>query len=355
METNIQPNPDESETQPTGEAEISSETTDSASKQAAASPAGVPSPKRRSRSRGRTRRLWAILALFTYLVGLGSGYVLWGRQAQANASNSSQAGQSEMEAVAAQINPQEGYPIPATFGEIGPRLLAAGAIDLGQFEKLYQEIGKPLSQEQLAILTKGSRAPVVINQDNQQFLLNLFWAFGLANQNRVLTEGPMMANGKEKVTSFASTGGWTVAAKPVQDLYASSAIISLTQEQQKRLEEVAKAVYRPCCDNPTHFPDCNHGMAMLGLLELMASQNASADQMYKAAKYVNAYWFPQQTLEIAVAFKAAENLSFDKIDPQKIVSQGVMSGSGFNAVHQWLAQNGKLEQAPQTGGRCAVR
>jgi hypothetical protein len=112
----------------------------------------------------------------------------------------------------------------------------------------------------------------VIHQENQHFLLNLFWAFGLANQNRVLTEGQMMSNGKEEVVRFASTGGWTLARKPLLEIYSRYPIVSLTEEQQKRLEEVAQGVYRPCCDNPTHFPDCNHGMAMLGLLELMASR-----------------------------------------------------------------------------------
>jgi hypothetical protein len=48
--------------------------------------------------------------------------------------------------------------------------------------------------------------------------------------------------------------------------------------QQKRLEEVTIGVFRPCCDNPHAFPDCNHGMAMLGLLELMA-RDASVDEM----------------------------------------------------------------------------
>ena len=30
--------------------------------------------------------------------------------------------------------------------------------------------------------------------------------------------------------------------------------------------KIAKGIYRPCCNNSTYFPDCNHGMAMLGLL-----------------------------------------------------------------------------------------
>ena len=301
------------------------------------------------------RKFWAVLALVTYVFGLGSGYLLWGSQATQEDSSQEQAEHSEMQAMAAQINPKDGYELPATFGDIGPKLIEAGAINLEEFLKIYQEMGNPLSEEQVKILTEGSSAPVVINQNNQHFLLNLFWAFGLANQNQVLTGGPMMQNGKEEVVNFASTGGWTIAARPVAEIYASTPIVTLTEEQQKRLEEVALGVYRPCCNNPTHFPDCNHGMAMLGLLELMASQDASTDQMFKAAQYINAYWFPQQTLEVAVALKAAKDVNFEQADARLIVGQSMLSGSGFQAVHQWLAQNGLLEQAPQSGGSCGVR
>ncbi len=101
----------------------------------------------------------------------------------------------------------------------------------------------------------------------------------------------MVQYGNGQIDSFASTGGWTLATKPITDLYASMDLIPLTTQQQARVEEVAAAVYRPCCNNHTLFPDCNHGMAMLGLLELMASQNTSVDEMFEAAKYVNAYWF----------------------------------------------------------------
>jgi hypothetical protein len=118
---------------------------------------------------------------------------------------------------------------------------------------------------------------------------------------------------------------------------------------------VAIGVYRPCCDNPTHFPDCNHGMAMLGLLELMAAQDASVEAMFQAAKYVNAYWFPQQSLEIAVAFKTAKNLDFEQADSRQVVGQTMSSSSGFQSVHQWLAQKGKLPEAPQGGGSCGVK
>src|SRR3990170_841195 len=301
---------------------------------------------------------WALLALFTYIVGLGSGYLFWGRTTgESNANTAETASQADavMSTLLEQINPPDGVELPIRYGDFAPKLIAAGVIDYDKFSRVYQEIGSPLSKQQIAILTEGSNDLVVISKGNQHFLLNLFWALGLANRNRILTEGLMMRNGKDQVVNFASTGGWTIAVKPVGELYASQPILTLTDEQQKRLEEVASGVYRPCCDNPTHFPDCNHGMAMLGLLELMAFQGASVEEMFAAAKYVNAYWFPQQAMEVAVLFKTARNVDFAQAEARQAVGQQLFSGSGFKAVHQWLVQNGKLDQAPAGGGSCGVK
>ena len=316
------------------------------------------SSRKRKSFRNNLGRYWAIIVLLTYIVGLGSGYMLWGRTSGESRSKTAQAGSqahADRGVLLDQINPPHGYELPVRYGDFAPKLIAGGVIDYEQFLKLYQEIGAPLSKQQISILMKGSNEAVVISKENQHFLLNLFWALGLSNRNRILTEGPMMRNGKDQVVNFASTGGWTLGAKLVAELYASQPILTLTDEQQKRLEEVAAGVYRPCCDNPTHFPDCNHGMAMLGLLELMASQDDSVNEMFEAAKYVNAFWFPQQTLELAVLFKTVNNTEFARLDARQVVGPQLSSGSGFQAVHQWLAQNGKLDQAPGGGGSCGVK
>lgn len=310
----------------------------------------------------RLQRLIAfqsITLLIVFAVGMGGGYYL-GRQSM----QSGTAGQETLVAAPTesgstsmmhQVNPSEGYSIPVELGKIGPQVIAAGAIDVAKFVQLYEQIGRPLNDEQLTILNKGSNTRLVINQNNAHFLLNFFWALGLVNQNKILTEGPMMARGIEQVGGFASTGGWTLGTKVATELYASSKIITLTDEQQDKLIEVASAVYRPCCNNPTHFPDCNHGMAMLGLLELMASQNASVEEMFETAKYVNAFWYPQQMLEVATVFKATQNVSFAEADARQVVSEEYSSGTGFKNVHQWLVSNNLLEQAPTSGGGCGVQ
>ncbi|MFQ5401771.1 MAG: hypothetical protein ACE5E7_19510 [Anaerolineae bacterium] len=263
-------------------------------------------------------------------------------------------GQVAMNELMMQVNPPEGYRLPAAYGDLGPRLLEAGGIDYDRFAQVYQRSGRPLSNAQLAILTKGSDEPVLINQENAHFLLNFFWAVGLTNANPLLTEGMMVQASDGQIGRFASTGGWTIGAKPATELYASAPLIALTPEQQALVESVAERVYRPCCNNHTAFPDCNHGMAMLGLLELMASQGASEDEMFTAAKYINAFWFPQQAMETAVFFKSTMDLDFAQVDGRMAVGPEVFSATGFQQMHQYLAEGGELPQGPQGGASCGV-
>jgi hypothetical protein len=325
---------------------------------------GHSQQKLTAKIRGRSG---VLLLLAAFALGLGSGYLLRdyfpgkfgdttvevsvsseevaeeSASPEVRASSEVSASPEEISA-AAQLNLPDHYPLLVAYEDVGPQLLAAGAIDYDRFIRVYDEAGQPLTQEQQDILTKGSETPIVINQDNAYFLLNFFWALGLANQNAILTEGPMMQyGGQEQIENFASTGGWTLTTKPVTELYASTPVITLAPEQQARFEEVAYAVYRPCCNNPTSFPDCNHGMAMLGVLELMASHNATVDEMFTAAKHINAFWFPQQTLEIALVFQNAKGQDFVQADPREFVGSNFSSASGFQGVHQWLAENNLLD------------
>ncbi|MBE0410643.1 MAG: hypothetical protein IBX69_13015 [Anaerolineales bacterium] len=306
----------------------------------------------------RLRSLWVTLTLFTYILGLGSGYLLWGQ----DLLTSDQAAQPESETsdisiiagMVSQINPHDGFKIPAQYGDIGPKLLKSGAIDYEKFLLVYEQSGKSLSDEQVAVLENGSKEAIVIDRDNAHFLLNLFWALGLTNSNPLLEQGPMMKYSEGQIGRFASTGGWTIGVKSPTELYSSTAIISLTPEQHTLVEEVASGVYRPCCNNPTHFPDCNHGMAMLGLLQLLASQGVTAEQMFETAKYTNAFWFPQQNLDLAIFFKETQGLDFEDVDARKIVGRNFSSGSGSQAVKQWLGEAGLIERAPSQGGSCGV-
>lgn len=286
---------------------------------------------------------WLVVVAVAVGIGLLVGFLVSGRPSDRPTMSTEQ-----------YMDLPEEFALGVSLGEIGPELLAAGAIDYPRFVDLYRSRGNALTESQLAALVDGSDAPIVIDHDNAGFLLNLFWAFGLTNQNPLLEEGPMVAHSQGEVGRFASTGGWTLGTRPSVDLYSSAPIVILTPEQQARLEEVASGVYRPCCNNPTSFPDCNHGMAMLGLLELMASENATVDEMFLAAKHVNAFWFPQQTVEVAMLFRHALGQDFSQADAREFVGFSMFSASGFQGVHQWLASNDLLGSTPGLGGSCGV-
>jgi len=309
--------------------------------------------------------LYPSLVLAAFLLGNLTGYTFWDRRSQdlreelqpvttlPEARESDQEG-FDFEAVLQQVNPPDGYNLSVRYADLGPRMIEAGVIDFDSFAAVFENAEAPLTASQIKILQQGSDEKIVISPENAHFLLNFFWAVGLANENKILTEGPMVQRSDGKIENFASTGGWTLGAKPVTELYASLNLIPLTAEQQARVEEVASAVYRPCCNNPTLFPDCNHGMAMLGLLELMASQDASADEMFEAAKYVNAYWFPQQALETAIYLKSIQNTDFADENGRLLAGKEFFSGSGFSKIHQTLQTNGLLQTLPGGSNGCST-
>ena len=147
---------------------------------------------------------------------------------------------------------------------------------------------------------------------------------------------------------FASTGGWTLAKGNSMDHYSKHDFIVLTSEQQAVVERVSKNIYRPCCGNSTYFPDCNHGMAMLGLLELMASQDISEKDMYKYALQVNSLWFPDTYLNIAKYLKI-KKIDWDKTDSKEILGANFSSASGYRQVLSQIQPETK-----QGGGSCGI-
>ena len=254
-----------------------------------------------------------------------------------------------------QINPVSGFEIDSTYGDLGPEMIVQGVIDPEKFQSTYERSNQPLTAEQKQILLKGSNVKIKITRENSYFLLNFFWAVGLSNKSKILEEGDMIKyGGQAGAGNFASTGGWSLAKSEAMNYYSKSRLISLTSEQEARVKLVASNIYRPCCNNSTAFPDCNHGMALLGVLQLMASKNATEKQMYEAAKYFNAFWFPGNYYDIALYFQNKEKKSFKDIDAKTILGKDYSSASGWQSVKQWLADKGFVQQSPKQGGACGV-
>lgn len=183
---------------------------------------------------------------------------------------------------------------------------------------------------------------------NARSELNVLWAFGLANKNPILTEGPMMDPRYGNAGNFASTGGWTLARGSAMDHYAMHRFVTLTEEEQGLVERVSKNIYRPCCGNPVYFPDCNHGMAMLGFLTILAADGAGEDEMYRAALTMNRKWFPD-TYDTIDRYFTAKNMPSVDEDPKLALSYDFSSVAGYQRV---LAE---VAPAPsQGGGSCGV-
>jgi hypothetical protein len=225
---------------------------------------------------------------------------------------------------------QDWVELPIVWGDMGVKMIDAGVIDKDKFENLYsQRGGLAVSDEKF--LTDANNGNLMIHSENSGMVLNMLWAFGLANDNPILKNGPMMDPKYGGAGNFASTGGWTLAKGPAMDHYSVHNFVTLTPEQQALVERVAKNIYRPCCDNSTYFPDCNHGIAMLGLLELMASQGVNEANMYKFALQVNTLWFPSQYQAIKT-FVTSQGIDWNTVDPKKILGAEYSSASGYQKV-----------------------
>lgn len=260
-------------------------------------------------------------------------------------TNTQKAPVSELEE---KVLPSAGVVLPVTWGDLGTKLVSAGAIDADRFKAIYEERGT-FTDEYENILLGKNNGNLKITNENAGYLLNIFWALGLASKNPVLDSGEMVDPRYGGAENFASTGGWTMAKGNAMNHYSQHKYFDLTAEQQALVEKVSKGIYRPCCGNSTHFPDCNHGMAMLGLLELMASQGVSEQEIWKTALAVNSYWFPDTYLTIATYMKG-KGVEWKDVSPEEMLGANYSSGQGFAKIRTQVS----APSSSQSGGGCGV-
>lgn len=244
------------------------------------------------------------------------------------------------------VLPEDGFSLPINWGKIGPSLVSGGVIDLAKFKEAVRP-----NEEELLILTQESDKPLSINSADSQFVVDILWALGLAQKSKVYTEGPMGKEYKDRAGNFASTGGWSLAKGPATNYLGKDEIIKLTPDDQDRVFEITKNIYRPCCGNPTSFPDCNHGMAALGLVELLVAQKYSDEEIYRAVLGFNSFWFGQSYITLAAHY-ALQGIPWDKVDAKEALGQGFSSGQGAAKVSQEIGRLPYLYKAG--GGGCGV-
>ena len=282
----------------------------------------------------------SIILAGSWVYGRGSSVSIQNQNVAGNASTTPLVSQDD-------IAPTSGVTLPVVWGSLGKQLVADGVIDDSKFESLYVSRGQ-FTDEEKKLLLGNTTENIKITRDNAGYYLNLFWALGLANKNVILEKGEMVSPTYGGAQNFASTGGWTMSVGNPMDHYSKHTYFNVTAGQQALVEKVAQGVYRPCCGNSTLFPDCNHGMAMLGLLELMASQGATEQDMWRAALAVNSYWFPDTYATIATYMKN-EGTDWKNINPQEVLGADYSSAQGFASISSKVVRAEPVQDAQGCG------
>ena len=246
------------------------------------------------------------------------------------------------------VLPSAGVVLPVVWGDLGSKLVSAGAIDAEKLKAIYEERGA-FTDEYKNLLLGQNDDKLKITNENAGYLLNLFWALGLASKNPILESGEMTNPAYSGAGNFASTGGWTISQGNAMNHYSKHKFFNLTSGQQALVDKISRGIYRPCCGNSTYFPDCNHGMAMLGLLELMASQGASEQDIWKAVLAVNSYWFPDTYITIA-AYMKSKGVEWKDVSPQEMLGINYSSAQGYARIAAQVTE----PQQQRGGSGCGV-
>lgn len=299
-----------------------------------------------------TKKIKYNFKLIIAFIGIGIGGLVLGSfipKAQTDVQSYLTAKKNASESTKAQqlteaVTPKEGFTLPISWGDLGPKLVAAGVIDEKKFEDAIQA-----TPDQKKILEGGIDAPVTINSQNSQFVVDFLWAIGLAQKSIVYTEGPFGTQYKSQQGGFASTGGWTLAKGDAVKYLNKFDLIPLTPDQQKRVGDIAKNVYRPCCDNNTWFPDCNHGMAALAAIEMMVSKNLPDEEIYRNVLKLNSFWFPDNYLTVAIYFDR-QGTSWNKVDAKTVLGRDFSSATGSQRLQSIV---GPLPDR-SSGGSCGA-
>ncbi|MBI3069703.1 MAG: hypothetical protein HYY87_00160 [Candidatus Levybacteria bacterium] len=267
-------------------------------------------------------------------------------------SSASSTGNKLYDEAVLKVLPESGFQSKIYLGDAVTKLVKEGVIDKEKFEALYGDRGG-LPKELSDVLTKPAKKRIILTQENSQVYVNLLWALGLSNYMSTNKESPVVG---PSLFNFASTGGWTLGKEQNGGAYFNKfKIVPLTSKQEELVTKIAKNTYRPCCNNSTFFQDCNHGSALLGLLQLGASQGLSEKQLYRESLAFNSFWFPDTYIKTALYFKILKKTDWQNVDPKEVMGQDYSSiGGWIKNVQSEIAKIPNLIPKPKGGGSCGT-
>ena len=155
---------------------------------------------------------------------------------------------------------------------------------------------------------------------------------------------------RDRAGNFASTGGWSLARGDAMNHYNRHDFTPLSADAHRRVFDIAENVFRPCCGNATHFPDCNHGMAALAAIHLMVAEGLSDKEIYENVLKLNSFWFGGSYINAATYF-ARQGVEWDEVDAKEVLGSKFSSGQGSMEIAKAV---GPLPYAGSGGGSCGV-
>lgn len=300
----------------------------------------------------------AVLATIIILSGKASsraGVINPGDNAL-NDANIPKTGYALYDTAVAKVLPVKGFQSKVILGDSIVKLVEKGVIDKDKFEAIYKARGG-LPDELKNVLTKPSEKPILLTRDNANIYVNLLWPVGLSNYMTSNEQSPINRDNGKSLYNFASTGGWNLGKEQNGGAYFNKLkIVELMPEQEGLVLKIAQNSYRPCCNNSTFFQDCNHGSALLGLLELGASQGLTEDELWREALAFNSFWFPSTYIETALYFKVIKDINWENVDPKIAVGKEFSSASGSAKIAVEVAKIPNLFPPVQNsgGGSCGA-
>lgn len=230
-----------------------------------------------------------------------------------------------IEEISEKIAPSAGVYIPVAWGNLLNDLRLIGAVDpLLLNETLSKSQVESLTAEEYSLFYENSTRRIQLNSESKTFLLYVFWAFGLSNNNTILDGHAHMLGNQTSPVGITK--------------YGSVNILKLTPEQQTLVEDVALNSYRPCCNAATIIPDCSHGFAALGFIELLASKEFSREEIFRNLLLFNTYMFTKQYIDIAL-YVEEQDQSWAQVNATQILGYSHSSLEAYLTMKKYLAEN----------------
>ncbi len=224
-----------------------------------------------------------------------------------------------------EVAPSAGVSIPVEWGDLPKKLRMLGVINLTLLNESLSEIrGYDLTADERSLFYGNSTGFIHLDSEGKIFLMYVFWALGLANNNTILNQHAHMFQ------NYTSPVG--------QAKYGSIEILRLTAEQQALVEDVALNSYRPCCNVPTAGTDCSHGFAALGLVEFLAFKGMAREDIFRNLLLFNSYWFTDQYVDIAL-FLEEQGQSWKQVNSTQILGYSYSSLEAFQTIKKYLVES----------------